>query len=97
MGSKAKRRSYINNPKVTAADLVGEAFDQALGNDQTLGNPEMAKIRRRIETGSTKKKCCRSKPRCKKCPTVLHRLRKQGALRLDDAALKAALIKARKW
>ena len=91
MGSKTKRRSYINNPKVTAADLVGEAFDQA------LGNPEMAKMRRRIETGSMKKKCCRSKPRCKKCPTVLHRLRKQGALQLDDAALKAALIKARKW
>lgn len=91
MGSKTKRRSYINNPKVTAADLVGDAFDQA------LGNPEMAKMRRRIESGSTKKKCCRSKPRCKKCPTVLHRLRKQGALQLDDAALKAAFIKARKW
>ena len=23
-----------------------------------------------------KKKCCRSKPRCKKCPVVLHQVRK---------------------
>lgn len=91
MGSKSKRRRYIDNPKVTAADLVGEAFDHA------LGNPDMAKLRRRIETGSTKKKCCRSKPRCKKCPTVLHRLQKQGALQLDDAALRNALVKAQKW
>lgn len=32
----------------------------------------------------TKKKCCKSSTRCKKCPVVWHRLSKQGyADRLD--------------
>jgi hypothetical protein len=32
-----------------------------------------------------KKKCCRSGPRCKRCPVVCKRLVKQGlAKRLDD-------------
>ena len=44
-----------------------------------------------------KKKCCRSKKRCKTCPVVLHRLRKSGALKLDDKALAKALANARKW
>jgi aldehyde:ferredoxin oxidoreductase len=33
----------------------------------------------------TKKKCCRDKPRCKRCPVVCKRLMKQElAERLDD-------------
>ncbi len=102
MGARTKRRKskvvdsfFIETPKIDAADLIGDAFAQAMGTVEN--NSEMLKLRRRIETGSMKNKCCRSKPRCKKCPTVMHRLRKQGALQLDDAALRAALVKARKW
>ncbi|GAA1474781.1 hypothetical protein GCM10009621_19370 [Corynebacterium felinum] len=57
----------------------------------------MRDIRRQLEHGKCKTKCCKSKPRCMKCPTVMHRLRKQGAIQLDDHALRAALLKARKW
>jgi aldehyde:ferredoxin oxidoreductase len=33
----------------------------------------------------TKKRCCKSGPRCKKCPVVCKRLVKQGlATKLDD-------------
>lgn len=56
-----------------------------------------AKLRRRIASGYSKKKCCRSTPRCKSCPTVIHRLRRRGALTLDDRDLLAAVKKARKW
>jgi hypothetical protein len=49
----------------------------------------------------TKRKCCGSKPRCKRCPTVLHRLERSGhakrtgkrtyvVLTLTPKALKAA-------
>ena len=32
-----------------------------------------------------KKRCCRDKPRCKKCPVVCKRLSKQGlAVKLED-------------
>lgn len=55
----------------------------------------MVKLRKRVEHGG-KKKCCRSKKRCKTCPVVLHRLRKSGALNLDDKALAKALANARK-
>jgi hypothetical protein len=45
----------------------------------------------------TKKRCCTSKPRCKKCPVVLKRLEKQGlAERLEPRryALSPALTKS---
>lgn len=109
MGAKTKRSklkvidsffvdSYRTSTKQQAAELVGAAFSQAMGQlDSQHCDTEMRKLRAQIERGSAKNKCCRSKPRCKKCPTVMHRLRKQGALQLDDAALRAALAKARKW
>lgn len=31
-----------------------------------------------VPTVSTKKKCCKDSPRCKKCPVTLNRLRKAG-------------------
>ncbi|WP_080795877.1 hypothetical protein [Corynebacterium pacaense] len=58
---------------------------------------KMGGVRRKLESGKVKKKCCRDKPRCTTCPTVAHRLRKAGALKLDDAALRTALAKARRW
>jgi len=57
---------------------------------------KMDKLRKKASKGG-KKKCCRSKKRCKICPVVIHRLRKSGAFELDDAALAKALKKARKW
>ena len=32
-----------------------------------------------------KKRCCKDKPRCKKCPVVCKRLEKAGYLERDDA------------
>ncbi|WP_151548914.1 MULTISPECIES: hypothetical protein [Corynebacterium] len=58
---------------------------------------KLEKVRRNLEKGKTKKKCCRSKKRCCSCPVVCHRLRKDNALDLDDKALKKAIAKARKW
>ncbi|PRQ12442.1 hypothetical protein C1Y63_01225 [Corynebacterium sp. 13CS0277] len=58
---------------------------------------KVEKLRKRVEKGSKKKKCCKSKPRCRCCPVVIHRLRKQGACSLDDKALKKAVKKARQW
>ncbi|MCS5480377.1 hypothetical protein NYP18_12015 [Corynebacterium sp. YIM 101645] len=45
----------------------------------------------------TKKKCCRSNPRCKKCPVVYTRLLKAGAFEGDTAELKQKLKDARRW
>lgn len=61
---------------------------------------DMDKLRKKAAKaakGGKRKKCCRSKPRCKGCPVVLHRLNKGGCLELDDAALKKALKKARAY
>lgn len=77
--------------KQRAAELVAEAWSQAVGDQ------DMVDLRVQLERGVRKGKCCQSRPRCKKCPTVVHRLRKSGALTLDDKALHTALIKARKW
>lgn len=44
-----------------------------------------------------KRKCCRSDPRCKRCPVVYHRLLKSGALELEGKALKQAWKEARRW
>jgi len=45
--------------------------------------------------GKLKKKCCRSKPRCKRCPVVALRLARAGAAGLSGKPLKKALKKAR--
>jgi hypothetical protein len=45
--------------------------------------------------GKVKKKCCRSKPRCRRCPVVALRLAKAGAETLTGKDLKRALKRAR--
>lgn len=45
----------------------------------------------------TKSKCCRSNPRCKKCPVVYHRLVKAQAFEGDAQELKKQLKLARRW
>jgi hypothetical protein len=54
-------------------------------------------------TIKAKKRCCQSRPRCKRCPVVLRRLAKAGLAErrtkrtyvLDDALTKKALRAAR--
>ena len=44
-----------------------------------------------------KKKCCKSGPRCKKCPVVCKRLEKTGmAIRLDDGRYELSLTLRKK-
>jgi hypothetical protein len=43
-----------------------------------------------------KKKCCRSKPRCKRCPVVLHKVRKAERSGLRGKELQKVFKRARK-
>jgi hypothetical protein len=43
-----------------------------------------------------KKKCCRSKPRCKRCPLVLHKVRKAEHAGLRGKELDKVFKRARK-
>jgi hypothetical protein len=49
----------------------------------------------RVSTLKPKKKCCKSKTRCVKCPFVIHRMKKAEAAGLTGSDLKTALKKAR--
>lgn len=49
----------------------------------------------RVATLKPKKKCCRSKTRCMKCPFVVHRMKKAVAAGVSGHDLQAALKKAR--
>lgn len=43
-----------------------------------------------------KKKCCRSKPRCKKCPLVLHKVHKAELMGIRGKELEKIYQRARK-
>jgi hypothetical protein len=43
-----------------------------------------------------KKKCCRSKPRCKKCPVVVHQVRKAELNGIRGKELEKVFKRARK-
>ena len=43
-----------------------------------------------------KKKCCRSKPRCKRCPLVLHKVRKAELNGMRGKELTKVFKRARK-
>lgn len=43
-----------------------------------------------------KKKCCRSKPRCKRCPLVLHKVHKAELLGIHGKDLEKVYKRARK-
>lgn len=47
--------------------------------DAPKGTPQ-AQVRSLIKAGKLKKKCCRSKSRCKKCPVLALRKAKSGTL-----------------
>ena len=43
-----------------------------------------------------KKKCCRSKPTCKRCPVVLHKVHKAELLGIRGKELEKVFKRARK-
>jgi hypothetical protein len=43
-----------------------------------------------------KKKCCHDKPRCKRCPPALHKLRRAQLMGLRGKALEKVFKRARK-
>jgi hypothetical protein len=43
-----------------------------------------------------KKKCCRSKPRCKRCPLVLHKVHKAELLGIRGKDLEKVFKRAKK-
>jgi hypothetical protein len=43
-----------------------------------------------------KKKCCRSKPRCKRCPLVLHKVHKAQQHGMSGKELEKVFKRARK-
>ncbi|MET0704968.1 MAG: hypothetical protein ABWY93_35400 [Mycobacterium sp.] len=43
-----------------------------------------------------KKKCCRSKPRCKRCPLVLHKVHKAELTGIRGKELEKVFKRARK-
>jgi hypothetical protein len=49
----------------------------------------------KILTATGKKKCCRSKPRCKRCPVVISSLRKAHAAGARGGELKDVYKRAR--
>ncbi|WP_434085066.1 hypothetical protein [Mycobacterium paraterrae] len=58
----------------------------------------MAKTQRKPKylTAKPKKKCCRSSPRCKSCPLVLHKVRKAELDGIRGKALDKVYRRARK-
>lgn len=50
----------------------------------------------KLADAKPKKKCCRSKTRCKRCPLVLHKVRKAKSLGVRGAELEKVYKRARK-
>lgn len=50
----------------------------------------------KLASAKPKKKCCRSKPRCKRCPLVLHKVHKAELLGLRGKELEKVYKRARK-
>jgi hypothetical protein len=51
---------------------------------------------KKLLTAKPKKKCCRSKPRCKKCPLVLHKVQKAAHTGMRGKELEKVYKLARK-
>ncbi len=94
----------------SGADLVGRrvpggrrvATVTVVGKGKGKGK---AKAKTKVKAVKPKAKCCKEQPRCKRCPTVLRRLEKEGlAERRDDGRYaispdlkKKQLKAARRW
>ncbi|MDX1875352.1 hypothetical protein SBI67_24805 [Mycolicibacterium sp. 120266] len=51
---------------------------------------------KKLVSAKPKKKCCRSKPRCKRCPLVLHKVRKAAHAGVTGKELEKVHKDARK-
>ncbi|CDO06679.1 MULTISPECIES: hypothetical protein [Mycolicibacterium] len=51
---------------------------------------------KKLVSAKPKKKCCRSKPRCKRCPLVLHKVRKAAHAGVSGKELEKVFKHARK-
>ena len=51
---------------------------------------------KKLLSAKPKKKCCRSKPRCKKCPLVLHKVQKASHAGIRGKDLEKVYKLARK-
>lgn len=51
---------------------------------------------RKLTESPVKKKCCRSKPRCKRCPVVLQKVRRAEHDGIRGKELQKVLKRARK-
>ncbi|WP_244877355.1 hypothetical protein [Corynebacterium vitaeruminis] len=78
-------------------EVTWEELCAQVSKPSHVKDSKLKKVRRALEKGPKKGKCCQDRPRCVNCPTVVHRLKKESALTLDDEGLRLALIKARKW
>jgi hypothetical protein len=50
----------------------------------------------KLAAAKAKKKCCRSKPRCKRCPLVISKVRKAEHLGIHGKDLEKVFKRARK-
>jgi hypothetical protein len=60
-----------------------------------VGSGKRAQVGADLIDGKVKKRCCRSRPRCRRCPVVARRLAKAGAHELTGKELKRAVRQAR--
>lgn len=51
---------------------------------------------KKLMSAKPKKKCCRSKPRCKRCPLVLHKVGKAAHAGVSGKDLEKVFKQARK-
>ena len=59
--------------------------------------PLLAVAKARVFSGvKAKKKCCRSKPRCKRCPLVLNKVHKAELMGISGKDLEKVFKRARK-
>jgi hypothetical protein len=79
--------------KVWARVHVGDCRSVGIQSRKRRKGPVKAS---QIGTLKAKKKCCRSKPRCKRCPVVLHKVRKAELSGVRGKELAKVFKRARK-
>lgn len=82
--ARYRERQALRKEGVCGGDVVLTIDAQALRTE----------IDRQLSRGA-KSKCCKSSPRCMRCPYVLAKLQRIKAAELDDAALRSALRQLR--
>ena len=91
---------FAANAKCSKADHTPARRHATVGNPITTMKCERQESHHVKSTEfadvKPKKKCCRSKPRCKRCPLVLHRVHKAELNGLRGKELEKVFKRARK-